>query len=243
MKNKKDIDIMRGFTLIEMAIILVIIAIVVASITVGTKLIHASKVRSVVTDFQKIETAISSFETKYNALPGDMNNAQRYLSQCVDYGGGKTCNGDGDGDVEAGAGVFEAYRVFQHLSLSGMVDRYFSGNDGDDSERIWYKSKISKNAYFIVTNNGVTSHIGSGINNYIRLSTPDAEASSTSCVISARDAEAIDEKMDDMTSSTGNLRGRDKGASGAACPSSCLSGGNYNRAGKDLGCTLWFKYD
>ena len=117
MINRKNIDIMRGFTLIEIAIVLVIMSLIVASITIGTKIIHVSKVSSVITDAQKIETSMSSFETKYNMLPGDMSHAQRYWPQCLDFGGGNTCNGDGDGDIESGAGVFEVYRVFQHLSL------------------------------------------------------------------------------------------------------------------------------
>src|SRR5436305_84684 len=64
-----------GFTLIELAIVLVIIGLVVGGVLVGRDLIATSQLRATMTQVEKYNTAVKTFRTKYNALPGDMKAA------------------------------------------------------------------------------------------------------------------------------------------------------------------------
>ena len=61
-----------GFTLVELAIVLVIIGLIVGGVLVGQDLIKAATVRSTVTDIEKYNGAVTTFRSKYNGLPGDL---------------------------------------------------------------------------------------------------------------------------------------------------------------------------
>lgn len=67
-------DNKKGFTLIELSIVLVIIGLVVGGVLVGRDLISAAAVRAQISQLEKFQTAVNTFKGKYNALPGDMNN-------------------------------------------------------------------------------------------------------------------------------------------------------------------------
>jgi prepilin-type N-terminal cleavage/methylation domain-containing protein len=56
-----------GFTLIELAIVLVIIGLIVGGILVGQDLINAAAVRAQVSQIEKYQTAVHTFQTKYNS--------------------------------------------------------------------------------------------------------------------------------------------------------------------------------
>lgn len=72
-----------GFTLPEMAIVLLIIGLLTAGILQGRTIYHNVQVKSVYSEVQAIQVAYSAFKKKYNALPGDMRNAQQKLAGCT----------------------------------------------------------------------------------------------------------------------------------------------------------------
>ncbi len=87
-----------GFTLIELAIVLVIIGLIVGGVLVGQDLIAAARIRSQLSQIDKYNTAVITFRLKYNVLPGDM-----LPDQASAFGffhrSGVHNDGDGDGYV------------------------------------------------------------------------------------------------------------------------------------------------
>ena len=69
----------NGFTLIELSIVLVIIGLVVGGVLVGADLIKAAKIRSAVSDLDKITAAVNTFKLKYNCIPGDCASATGFF--------------------------------------------------------------------------------------------------------------------------------------------------------------------
>ena len=65
-----------GFTLIEIAIVLVIIGLLLGGILKGQELITQGRIRNVANDFQSMTAAINLYQDRYRALPGDDPGAQ-----------------------------------------------------------------------------------------------------------------------------------------------------------------------
>lgn len=104
-----------GFTLLELSIVIVIIGLIVAGISAGQSLVTQANLRSIITDKDKYTVMINSFYMQYDALPGDMVNAQSYWGVSVD-------NGDGDRSIEWVTTPREVFMAWQHLGAAGLVD-------------------------------------------------------------------------------------------------------------------------
>lgn len=63
----------KGFTLVELSIVLVIIGLLIGGILVGQSLIDATRTTSQIKQLQQIDTAFYGFRTKFKQLPGDSN--------------------------------------------------------------------------------------------------------------------------------------------------------------------------
>src|SRR3979411_950648 len=64
-----------GFTLVEIAIVLVIIGLLLGGILKGQEMITQAKIKNVVNDFNGITAAVNSYQDRYRAIPGDDRNA------------------------------------------------------------------------------------------------------------------------------------------------------------------------
>ncbi len=127
-----------GFTLIEIAIVLVIIGLIVGGVLVGQSLINAAAVRATITQIEKYNTAVNTFRTRYNnQLPGDIDAAdaaQFGFAARGQYAG----EGDGNGVIEginsnaAGQncgnleGAGESTMFWVDLSTAGLIDGTFN---------------------------------------------------------------------------------------------------------------------
>src|SRR5450830_427175 len=79
-----------GFSLVEIAIVLVIIGLLLGGILKGQEMITQAKIKNVVNDFNGITAAINSYQDRYRALPGDdLNAAGRWGTGVI--------SGDGNG--------------------------------------------------------------------------------------------------------------------------------------------------
>jgi len=110
-----------GFTLVEIAIVLVIIGLLLGGILKGQEMITSGQVRNMVTQSEGVTAAVFAFQDRFKALPGDFVTAQTSLP-----GGAATGNGDGNGLIDT---VAEAGDAWQQLSLSNFISGSYDGAD------------------------------------------------------------------------------------------------------------------
>jgi prepilin-type N-terminal cleavage/methylation domain-containing protein len=111
-----------GFTLVEIAIVLVIIGLLLGGILKGQELINSAKVKNIANDFRVIPTYIYAYQDKFRALPGDDCLAGTHVgapavdvSPCTSPAG----NGVIDGNWNAAAG--ESFLFWQHVRLANLA--------------------------------------------------------------------------------------------------------------------------
>lgn len=129
----------HGFTLVELAIVLVVIGLVIGGVFVGQDMIRAGQLQAVGSEYHRYVSAIQNFRAKYSAYPGDMKSATSFwgsATNCTATTGvalsGGTCNGNGTGViVDAVANTIpEHFYAWHHLSNAGLVEGYFTGLTG-----------------------------------------------------------------------------------------------------------------
>jgi hypothetical protein len=129
----------HAYTLLEIAIMLIILGLMIGGVVMGQSLVHAAERRSVIEDIERFNFAVKSFLTVYQALPGDMPDATSVWGSAnpdpetcksTPSIGKETCNGDGNGrirDYIDGATYYEMFRAWQHLVNAGMIDGFYNG--------------------------------------------------------------------------------------------------------------------
>jgi prepilin-type N-terminal cleavage/methylation domain-containing protein len=84
-----------GFTLVEIAIVLVIIGLLLGGILKGQEMITQARIKNVVNDFNGITAAYFGYQDRYKAVPGDDNQASVRWANPNPPGGSRDGNGDG----------------------------------------------------------------------------------------------------------------------------------------------------
>ena len=106
-----------GFTLIELAIVLVIIGLLLGGVLRGQELINSAKVKNMANDFRSIPVYIYGYQDKFKALPGDDANAVGHV--------GAASGGDGDGKIEgawnSSVKTVETAKFWEHVRLAGLA--------------------------------------------------------------------------------------------------------------------------
>lgn len=128
MKRKQS-----GFTLIEIAIVLVIIGLLLGGVLKGQELINSAKVKNLANDFRNIPVYIYGYQDKYKALPGDDRLADVHLGALASCAGGGGCpvaappafssvgNGLVEGFWNSTTVSDESYLFWQHVRLAGFA--------------------------------------------------------------------------------------------------------------------------
>ena len=119
----------HGFTLVEIAIVLVIIGLLLGGILKGQEMIVQAKIKNVIADFSGIAAAYHGYQDRYRKMPGDDNQAEARWNTT-------NLNGDANGWIagkyNSSTNTDESRKFWNHLRRAGFV----SGSPTDFAQPI-----------------------------------------------------------------------------------------------------------
>jgi len=227
MKTYTPRHIQSGFTLIELSIVLVIIGLITGGVLVGNDLINAAAIRSQISQLEKYNIAVRTFQGKYGQLPGDMDG--NLASQ---FGfiarSGTDGRGDNNGVIISNCycgtklplypvGLYpwdqaaEALFFWEDLSQAGMIDGLFNtatdaaapSNITSNFDKYFPAAKIGSSNFVTVYSGGFYDGVdfSNPGDNFFTISVPQiitVTGNYTSNVgMTVHQAYNIDKKLDD----------------------------------------------
>jgi len=112
-----------GFTLVEIAIVLVIIGLLLGGVLKGQELINSAKVKNFIGDFKTVSLLIYGYQDKYKALPGDDKNAATHLGTAVTLltpTAGTLGNGRIEGNFNSTTATDESLAFWQQVRVANL---------------------------------------------------------------------------------------------------------------------------
>ena len=106
----------KGFTLVEIAIVLVIIGLLLGGILKGQEMITQAKIKNVIADFSGVSAAYYGYQDRYRAIPGDDPGATRWAAATAGSGNGVVA-----GAYNSTTATDESRLWWDHLRRSGFV--------------------------------------------------------------------------------------------------------------------------
>lgn len=224
----------RGFTLLEMSIVMIIIALIVGGTLVGQSLIRQSQIRSMLGEYDAYLKAIKEFQNKYESLPGD------YTGASTGWGVGVS-NGDGSGTVgtsnTSGAVTSgnEWFMLWQHLALAGFIQGRFSGTGTGNGAVIGTNVPASKLSgggwtfFYYLNPDGIDVTTWPDFYGHIMTFGPNNSGTYTSGnIMSPAEMYLMDKKLDDGLPGTGKIRSVRKSSSVYCTVEASQSDSTYN---------------
>lgn len=207
----------KGFTLVELAIVIVIIGLLVGGVLAGQELVKQAENSRLIATVDSFKAATLTFKSKYNQYPGDTNKAILYWGAASSCPGGistgtETCNGNGDNNIslwEDSAQHNEFFRYWQHLGNAKLIKGQYTGAT---TNATWHVPNVNapqgphKGSLFGILNTrlstGGSLQTGSGgftglMGHFYTYGTQTANGHPWGAVMAADNAMSIDRKVDD----------------------------------------------
>lgn len=186
----------KGFTLVEIAIVLVIIGLLLGGVLKGQELINSAKVKNFVNDFKAVPLFIYGYQDKFKALPGDDVNAATHL-----------------GGAATAASVTLLTPTASTLGNGRIEGNYNSTTNTDETVAFWQQVRLanlaSGNSSFATPANDMPTNADGGrlgIQSSIPITGMSGSYFVCSEGIQGKFAKQIDITMDDGNTATGSLR-------------------------------------
>lgn len=122
---KKQLDckaLQQGLSLVELAIVLVIIGLLTGGILSMRSYVFNAQLNTMMNETKYYTSAFNQFQTRYGSAPGDFSTASTVWPSAG--------NGDGNGIIRGNGGSgnpAEYYYAFQHLVLAGFIEGTYTG--------------------------------------------------------------------------------------------------------------------
>lgn len=240
----------KGFTLVELAIVMIIIGLLIGGILKGQELINNARVSSSVSQIKAVEAAINTFKDKYAAYPGDIVATTARIPNCA----AAPCSTAGDGDSlievtgnDAGAVAanIEGGRAFIHLAAAGVLS-----SGGVDPIAAWAagtalpdlnlggKIMVGYNLATVATT-GLAN--GGNLSGHY-LAVGGAGTVMTTVSLKAANVANIDRKLDDGAPNVGSVQAAGTvGPAASNCVDAVAATGLYNEALNGDACGLFIR--
>lgn len=234
----------KGFTLVELAIVMIIIGLLIGGVLKGQELIANAQVTSTIGQMEGYQGAAATFRDSYNAMPGDMDNPNQRLPNC---NGLCATAGNTDGRLNNQAGGAPALNqegtvFWAHMNAANLI----SGVNPQSNNLAFGDSLPSADVGGGFTigfdNNGTLPQL---IGNPARgghwmslQGSPNAgNGAGASLHLAPTIAARIDRKADDGSPVAGDVR-----ASGPAgrCAEAAVDG-IYIEAVEDVACNMYYR--
>lgn len=125
----------QGFTLIELAIVLVIIGLLLGGVLKGQELINSAKVKSLASDFKNVQVFMYGYQDRFRALPGDDPVAATHIAGSTQATTpGRTGNSLIDGAWNTTTNTDESCVFWEHVRRAGVASGPTTVNCADPND-------------------------------------------------------------------------------------------------------------
>jgi len=197
-----------GFTLVEIAIVLVIVGLLLAGVLKGQEIIENSKIKNIGKDLDSVGAAVLAYRDRYKALPGDDT------SGSAGYGWAVTTAipaGNGDGIIGAAIPVFTGANAEQTAAIRALRAAGFMGGNADLLAQAALPSHAGGG---LIAMGGIAAGVWGMTGNVVCLNN-----------LTGKYAGALDRLLDDGVNNTGVIR-----SNNAAIVSAAPAFAAYNEA-------------
>jgi prepilin-type N-terminal cleavage/methylation domain-containing protein len=247
-----DYNYKSAFTLVELAIVIVVLGILIGGVLTGQSIIESARISEAVTKVNQMSTALRAFNLEFDALPGDMKDAYQYwgdecgLNSTSDAQG---CNGGGDKCIDRGACPPVSYdlhvdirRAPIHLNLSGIMPdiNFITNSNPSDQSCTNVAPEIMGDATYAIYSPRVNK-VNLQISSQLNFVTSRCLFPLNNPVLTPKQAKTIDEKLDNGNGRTGkikaynNFSATNESLEGTDCMD---ADGVYNVGNSDKACNL-----
>ena len=227
-----------GFTLVELAIVMIIFGLLIGGFLKGQELVANAQITATVAQLKGLDGAISTFRDKYSALPGDMRSPNVRLRDCTALPCSTAGTGNGRIDgitiVTAPARTDEGLVAFTHMAAADLI----SGVDINGLRRFGSALPEAEIGGGFWIGYDADGDLEEGIDNarpghYLVLNGLVANVTEGGTSgITATQAAQIDRKMDDGDARAGDIQ---------ATGSDCVDGDVYQEAEVAASCSVFIR--
>lgn len=205
----------KGFTLVELAIVLIIVGLLITGVLKGQELIANAEVASTASTVRAFDAGISTFRDSFAAFPGDMPPAQ---AQARIPGCAGCVGGNGNGRLTSPPGTSgdtaEQAAFWLHMVRADMITGDTTGANPDSNLNGFYS---------VGYHPGGNLAIGGGNIPAAHFVVISDVAAGTGDTVPPEQAARLDRKIDDGVGNTGSVQ--------ASSGDGCVNGaGVYNEA-------------